>query len=126
MSKSLLLVSSAVEIAAGAALIVVPSTIVELLIGGTLDSPAATAVARIAGAALAILGLICWFASRHPQSPTAMGVVTALLFYNTTVVGILLYEHLGVGLNALGIWPAIVVHAALAIWCLACVRPKAA
>ena len=125
MRKSFLLVSAAVEIAAGAALILVPSAIVGLLIGGTLDSSAAIAVARIAGAALAILGLICWFASRHPESPTAMGVVTALLFYNATIVGILLYENLGHGLNALGIWPAIIVHVALGIWCLASVRPRA-
>jgi hypothetical protein len=126
MRKMLLLVSAAAEVGAGAALIVVPSVIVGLLIGGTLDSPAALAVARIAGAALVVLGLICWFASRHPQSPTAMGVVTALLFYNATIVGILLYENLGVGLNALGTWPAIIVHAALAIGCLASVRPKSA
>jgi hypothetical protein len=124
MRKILLLVSAAVEIGAGAALIVVPPVIVGLLIGGTLDSPAAHAVARIAGAALVMLGVICWFASRHPESPTAMGVVTALLFYNATVVGILLYENLGVGLNALGTWPAIIVHAALAVWCLASIRPK--
>jgi hypothetical protein len=122
MNKKLLLVSAAVELGAGAALLLVPSLFVGFLIGGTLDSPAALAVARLAGAALVTLGLICWFASRDPLSRAAAGIVAALLFYNAIAVGILLYVTLGVGLTGFGAWPAIIVHAALAAWCLACVQ----
>ena len=126
MKKSLLTVSAAVEVGAGAALLVVPVTLVEILIGGSLDSPGALAVARLAGAALVTLGLICWFASRDSGSRAAEGVVTALVFYNAAAVGVLLYARLAMGLSGPGIWPAIALHAALAAWCLACARRPAA
>jgi hypothetical protein len=126
MSKTLLQVSAAVEVGAGVALILVPSAIVDLLIGGMLDSPAALAVARLAGAALVTLGLICWFASRDSASRAAAGVVAALAFYNAAAVGVLLYARFGMDLSAVGLWPAIALHAGLAAWCLACVRRPAA
>ncbi len=125
MSKTLFQVSAAVEVGAGVALILVPSAIVSLLIGGTLDTPTALAVARLAGAALVTLGLICVFASRDSGSRAAAGVVVGLVFYNAAAVGVLLYARLGVDLSGPGIWPAIVLHAGLAAWCLACVRGPA-
>lgn len=125
MSKILLQVSAVAEVGAGAALILVPSAIVGLLVGGTLDSPTALSVARLAGAALVTLGLICWFASRDAGSRAAAGVVAALVFYNAAAVGVLLYARLGMDLSGPGIWPAIVLHAGLAAWCLAGVRRPA-
>lgn len=125
MSRTLFQVSAAVEVGAGAALILAPSAIVGLLIGGTLDSPTALAVARLAGAALVTLGLVCWFASRDSESRAAAGVVAALLFYNAAAVVVLLYARVGADLSGLGLWPALVLHAALAAWCLACLRRTA-
>lgn len=125
MHESLLKVSAAVETAAGVSLLAVPSTLVGILIGGTLDTSAAIAVARLAGAALMTLGVICWFASRDSASRAAAGVVAALLFYNTAAIGVLLYARLGLDLNGMGIWPAIALHAGLAAWCLARVRRAA-
>jgi hypothetical protein len=126
VSRTLLQTSAAVEVGAGAALFAVPVPFVAILIGGTLDTPGALAVARLAGAALLTIGLICWLASRDPASRAASGVVAALAFYNVAAVGILLYAKLGLGLSGPGIWPAIALHAALAAWCLACVRRPAA
>ncbi len=126
MNKNLLMVSAAVEVGAGIALLAVPLVIVGLLIGTELDSPTALAIARLAGAALVTLGLVCWFASRDPGSRAAHGVVTAMLLYNLMAVAILLYVRMGVGLGGPGTWPAIVVHAALAAWCLACIRRASA
>jgi hypothetical protein len=119
MSKTLLQVSAAVEIGAGAALMLAPSAFVGLLVGGTLDSATALSVARLAGAALVTIGLICWFAGRDSASRAAAGVVASLVFYNAAAVGVLLYARLELGLSGPGIWPAIVLHAALAAWCLA-------
>ena len=126
MNKSLLTVSAAVEVGAGAALIAAPVTLVAILIGGTLDSPGALSVARLAGAALVTIGLVCWFASRDSGSRAAAGVVAALLFYNAAAVGVLLYARLGMDLSGRGTLPAIVLHAGLAAWCLACVTRPAA
>ncbi len=125
MSKTLLQVSAAVELGAGIALILAPHAIVSLLIGGTLDSPGAFAVARLAGAALVTLGLICGFASRDSASRAAAGVVAALVFYNVAAVVVLLYARFGMDLSAMGLWPAIVLHAGLAAWCLGCARQPA-
>ena len=126
MNKSLLTVSAVVEVGAGALLLTVPAMFVALLIGGTLDSPGALAVARLAGAALLTIGFICWFSSRDPGSRTAAGIVGALVFYNAAAVGVLLYARLGMDLSGPGTLPAIVLHAGLAAWCLACVRRPAA
>jgi hypothetical protein len=126
VNKNLFLTSAAVEAGAGIALILAPYAIVSLLIGGTLDSPGAFAVARLAGAALVTLALICWFASRDSASRAAAGVVAALAFYNAAAVGILLYACFGMDLSAPGLWPAIAVHAGLAAWCLACIRRPSA
>ena len=125
MSKTLLQVSTAVELGAGAGLVLVPSAIVGLLIGGSVDSPTAFAVTRLAGAALVTLALVCWFASRDSASRAAIGVVTAMLFYNAAAAGVLLYARFGADLSGLGLWPAVVLHAALAAWCLAVVRRTA-
>jgi len=125
MNKTLLQVSAAVEVGAGAALALVPTAVVGLLIGGSVDSPTALAVTRLAGAALLTLGLVCWFASRDSESRAAIGVVTAMSFYNAAAAGVLLYARFGAELSGLGLWPAIVLHAALAAWCLAGARRTA-
>ena len=125
MNKTLLQVSAAVELGAGTALVLVPTAIVGLLIGGSVDSPTAFAVTRLAGAALMTLGLVCWFASRDSESRAAIGVVTAMSFYNAAAAGVLLYARFGTELSGLGLWPAIVLHSALAAWCLAGARRTA-
>jgi len=122
VSKILLQVIAAMEAGAGAGLVLFPSAIVGLLISGSVDSLAALAVTRIAGAALVTLGLICWFASRDSASRTAIGVVTAMSFYNITAACVLLYARIGNALTGLGMWPAIVMPDALAGSCLACAR----
>lgn len=122
MNRILLQFMAAVEAGAGAGLIILPSALVGLLIGGPVDSHTALAVTRLAGAALVTLGLVCWSASRDPESRAAIGVVKAMTLYNTAAAGILLYARFGADLSGLGIWPAIVLHATLAAWCLACLR----
>jgi hypothetical protein len=51
-------------------------------------------------------------------------LVTAMLFYNIVVVGLLVHAALGLALLGLGLWPAIVLHLAFAFWCMACLRSK--
>ena len=125
VNKNLLIISAAIEVATGVALLAAPSAIVGVLVGGPLDSSAALAVGRVGGAALLSLGTVCWFASRDPHSRAASGVVAAMLFYNVVAAAILTYARLVAGLTGIGLLPAIVLHAALGGWCVAVVLHQA-
>ncbi len=122
--RVLLTVTAVIEVGAGLAILVVPSAAVALLLGASLDTPAAVAAGRVAGAALLTLGVACWVARRDGQSRAAAGLVAAMLLYNTVAVAILAYAGLGSGLDGIALWPAVVLHTAMAAWCLAWVRCK--
>jgi len=118
--KSLLNITALVEAATGLALLLSPSLPVLLLLGASLDAPAALTVARVAGAALLALGVACWLARNDEQSRAARGLVPAMLLYNVATVLLLASAGIGSELRGVGLWPAVVLHAALAIWCIAC------
>jgi len=112
------------EAVTGVALLLSPSVTVSLLIGAPADTPAGLVVTRVAGAALLALGVACWLARSDGQSRTTAGVVTAMLLYNFVAATLLAYAGLGVGLAGIGLWPAVVLHIALAGWCVACLWSK--
>lgn len=47
-----------------------------------------------------------------------------MLLYNTAVVVLLIYASLGLGLSGIGIWAGAILHSAMALWCIACLRMK--
>jgi hypothetical protein len=110
--KKLLTITAIIEAATGLGLLVVPSVIARVLLGATLDAPAAVTVARVAGAALLALGVACWLARENGRA-----LVVAMLFYNVIAVVILAYAALGLEFSGIGLWPAIGLHTALAGWC---------
>jgi len=120
--KSLLIVTAALETATGLALLGLPSLVVAMLLGGSLDIPAALVVARVTGAALLSLGVACWLARNDQQSRAATGLIAAVLLYNVAAVSVLVYASIYLGLTGIGLWPAILLHAALAVWCFVCLR----
>ncbi|MBT9611934.1 MAG: hypothetical protein IV108_01545 [Burkholderiales bacterium] len=120
--KTLLVFTAAIEIATGIALLTIPGLLAPALLGATLDTPAGLAVARLAGAALLSLGIACWFGSRDTQSRAAAGIVAAMLFYNLAAATLLLSLRYFVNMTGIGLLPASVLHAALAVWCIACLR----
>jgi len=122
--RSLLVVTALVEAATGLALAISPSLPVALLLGSSLDAPAALTVARVGGAALLALGVACWLARDDEHSRAAGGLVAAMLLYNIAAVGLLAFAGIGSRLHGVGHWPAVVLHAALAVWCIACFRSK--
>ena len=122
--RSLLVVTALVEAATGLALAISPSLPVALLLGSSLDAPAALTVARVGGAALLALGVACWLARDDEHSRAAGGLVAAMLLYNIAAVGLLAFAGIGSRLHGVGLWPAVVLHAALAVWCIACFRSK--
>jgi hypothetical protein len=115
--KKLLATTAAIEAATGLGLLVMPSVIVRLLLGATLDAPAAITVARVAGAALLALGLACWLARDDGRA-----LVVTMLFYNVIAAAILAHAAVSLALSGIGLWPAIGLHTALAGWCGAALK----
>lgn len=122
--KSLFVVTAVVEAATGLALLLSPSLPVSLLLGASLDTYAALTVGRVAGAALLALGVACWLARNDVESRAAIGLVAAMSLYNSAAVVLLALAGIGPGPVGFALWPAVVLHAALAVWCIACFRSK--
>ena len=117
--KNLLVVTALLETITGLALIVSPALPVSLLIGAALDTAVAPVLARIAGAALLALGVACWLARDDARSVAARGLVAAMLFYDAAAAAVLVYAGLGLRLSGVGLWLAVLLHLALAVWCVA-------
>lgn len=120
--KTLLVVTAVIEVGTGAALLAWPSGIASILLGSSLGTATVMTVGRVAGAALLSLGVACWLARRDPRSIAATGLVAAMLLYNATVAALLAYAGTSLGLFGVALWPAVVLHAGLAVWCIACLR----
>ncbi len=74
-------------------------------------------VARVGGAGLLALGVACWFARGDTQSRAARGLVAAMLLYDVAAAGVLAFAGIGFGLQGVALWPAVVLHAVMAVWC---------
>ena len=120
--KPLLKLTGIIETATGIGLVAVPSVVVRLLLGSPLDTSAAVMLARVAGAALLALGVACWLARDDTQSRATRGLVVAMLIYNIAATALLAFAGIGLGLHGIALWPAVVLHAAMAIWCIVCLR----
>jgi hypothetical protein len=93
-----------------------------LLIGAPLEEPAALIVARVCGAGLLTLGVACWLARGDTQSRAARGLIAAMLLYDVTVAALLAFAALGMDLRGVALWPAVVLHGLMSVWCVACLR----
>jgi len=122
--RTLLIVTALFEAATGVALVASPSFVVSFLIGSPLDSLPGSVVARLAGVALLTLGVVCWLARNDQMNRVMVGPVSAMLLYNIAAATLLIYARLGLRLSGVGLWPAVVLHAILAGWCIACLRPQ--
>lgn len=110
--KKLLVITAAIEAGTGLGLLAAPSILTRLLLGAPLDGPVALTVARVGGAGLLTIGVACWLARHNGRA-----LIVAMLFYNVAAVAILAHAAVGLALSGIGLWPAIVLHTALAVWC---------
>jgi hypothetical protein len=115
--SGLLSLTAIIEAVTGLALIVAPSCVVKLMLGSPLETYAAVTVGHIVGAALLALGVAAWLARGDGQGGAARGLVAALMIYNLGVV--VIRGAAGIRAQPIGValWPAVVLHAAMAAWC---------
>jgi hypothetical protein len=118
--SNLLKLTAVIEAATGLGLVALPSVVVRLLLGSPLDSSAATMLGRVAGAALLALAVACWLAHDDTRSWAARGLVAAMFLYNVAVAALLAFAGVGLGLRGIALWPAVILHAAMAVWCVPC------
>jgi hypothetical protein len=115
---TLLVVTAVLEGLTGLALVAFPSRLATLLLGSSLDAPAALTLARVAGVALVALALTCWLTRHDGQGRAARGLVAAMALYHTGVAVVLAHASIGLALSGLGLWPTVLFHAAMTAWCL--------
>jgi hypothetical protein len=126
VTGKLLVVTALAEAAVGLTLLLSPPLVARLLLGVSLDTPAALIVGRIAGAALLSLGGACWLARDDGPSRARRGLVAAMLLYNGAAGAVLASAAAAVRLVGVLMWPAVALHAVLAVWCIACLRSGSA
>jgi len=116
--KLLLIIAAVLEGATGLALLLKPTVVVSLLLGAPLDTPAGLVAARIGGSALVALAIACWQARNGERGSPATGVVEAMLFYNFASAMVFVYAGIRLDLHGALLWPAIVLHLCLGVWCV--------
>jgi hypothetical protein len=122
--KALHTATAVIELGAGLALLFCPSATVLLLLGSPLDTLAGAALGRVAGAALTALGIANWLARPNAQSSAARGLVAAMTFYNAGAAVVLGIAGLQIHPVGIALVPAVVLHAAMTVWCMVCLVGK--
>jgi hypothetical protein len=120
----LLIVTALGEGGTGVVLLAFPSLPLALLLGVDQASPETIFFARIAGAALLAIGIACWFGRSDKHGSAQRGLLTSVLIYDVAAAVILAYTGLFVNLVGIALWPAVLMHAALAVWCVVCLWDK--
>jgi hypothetical protein len=120
--KLLLLITAVVEAATGLCLLFLPAVLFAILFGSEDPTVDAIIVGRIAGAALLAIGIASGMAMTDTLAPAQLGLLTGILVYNITASALLAYA--GAALRMIGVllWPAVALHALLAVWCFSCLR----
>jgi Integrase core domain len=120
---SILAFAALLEVATGLAMMFDPGLVAQLLLGGELAGTGTT-LARWAGVVLVALGVACW-----PHPPRAGGrssAVRGMLIYNALTAMYLGYLGGFENLHGLLLWPAVVLHAVVAVAIVGTRRPGAA
>jgi hypothetical protein len=121
MQRTYLLIVTAVsEAGTGFLLMLLPSGAFVLLLAVEHASLEMVVVARLFGAALLAIGLACWLGRSDTSGPAQLGLIAGVLVYDAAAAVLLAYAGLCLSLAGMALWPAVVLHAAMAGWCVVC------
>jgi len=109
-TRTLVVLSSALEMATGVLLIAIPGLAGRALLGQDLSN-AGIVMGRLAGLGLFSLGISCW----PGQDDVAPRAARALFVYNLLAALYFGYLRLGAGFVSYLLWPVCILHAVLAI-----------
>ena len=123
-STSLMTLTALVETATGLLLLVWPALVFALLFGWHQAAPEILLTGRLGGAGVISLGIACWPARRDTRSPGQLGMLAGLLTYNVLAAVVLIIAGAALRMAGIALWPAVVYHAALAAWCVGCLRRR--
>ncbi len=117
-------VTALVEAATGLCLLILPVVLFAVLLG--LDPATADAifVGRLAGAALLAIGVASWIARVDERTSAQLGLLTGILVYNAAATPLLAYAGAVLKMAGVLLWPAVALHAILAVWCFRCLQPE--
>jgi hypothetical protein len=110
--RKVLVFTTLVELATGAALIAVPGIVVRLLLGGELAGPG-VAAARCFGVALLALTLACWPGRRADAGDRS--AFRGMLVYNALIALYLIELGTVARMEGMLLWPAAILHALVAL-----------
>ena len=113
--KLLLMICAVLEAPVGFLFLLLPGVATSILLGVPLETPAGLVAGRLAGAAILALGIVCWHSRETPKS-----VTPALLCYNLAAAAILVYAGIRLEMSSALLWPVMVIHFGLAVWCVLC------
>src|ERR1700756_4427475 len=122
--KTLHPATAVIELGAGLALLCFPSATVMLLVGAPLQAAPALTVGRVGGAGVLGLGVACWVGRGDTQRRAARGLIAAMSLYNVAAVVVLAFAGIGFGLHGVALWPAVILHAVMTVWCFEWLRRK--
>lgn len=120
--KLFLSATAVVEAATGLCLLVLPAVVFAVLLGLDHATVDAIFVGRLAGAALFAIGIASWVARMDTRTPAQVGLLTGILIYNLAAALLLAYAGAVLKMFGVLLWPTVVIHAILAVWCFHCLQ----
>jgi hypothetical protein len=122
----LFIATAIIEVGAGLSLVSLPALAIGLLLGVREPSPEALIVGRVGGAALLAIGVACWLARDDRGGRSQHGLLWGMLIYNVGACAVLTFAGSMLRMAGVALWPGVVLHAAMAIWCAVNLRTSAA
>jgi len=124
--RNLFIATALIEVVAGVSLVLLPALAIRLVLGVETPSAEALAVGRLGGVALLAIGVACWLARDDRGSRSQHGLLWGMLTYNVGACAVLASAGSLLRMSGVGLWPAVVLHAALTVWCVAKLRVSGA
>jgi hypothetical protein len=120
--KLFLITTALLETALGLSLLLLPSLPLVILLGLEPAAVETLFVGRVVGAALLAIGVASWMARTDALTSAQFGLLTGLLIYDAIAAILLVFAGTVLKMIGVMLWPAVALHAVLAVWCLSCLR----